>query len=259
MMKPKLSRTYLNTLLAGLVGLLTLVLVLLYLIQSSDLFSLDRVAAESRAAQSKLEAIEFKQQIGLLENVNKQQQVQFEAQRNAQLNEAIALKKTIAELRQQLQDSLQAQQATESKLDSTEHEVEKLTLELDKNRSRMSEQQLLVDSSDARLQTLRDQLEEEKRFTEQVRAAHEKDKIRLLEVTTELADKKRELVRSKRELAGNQQMLNARTRELTINQGRRNDNARRNQALEQQVNLLNEEVRLLRERIREQEIAATQG
>lgn len=117
----------------------------------------------------------------------------------------------------------------------------------------------MLSSTDASLQALKAQLVEEKRFTKQVRAEHEKDKIRMLEITRELAVKKRELVRNKRQLSNNQQALNARTRELAINTGRQNDQARRHQSLELQLTLLNEEVRILRERIREQEIAATPG
>lgn len=258
-MKLKLSRFYLNTLLAGLVGLLTLVLMLLYLIQSSDLFSSQRGVDNSEIVAREVIKLELKQKIGVLQNLNEQQTLQHEAQRTTMLNESLQLKRQVAELQNLLQQAEQARLAAETVLETERRQAEKLTLQLQDEKARVAAQQTRVNTSDSRLQEIEKKLLEEKQFTATVRAKHEQDKIRLLNLSNELADKKRELVRNKRQLAKNEQSLYAKTRELAISKGKQSDQTRQNQSLSRQVSLLNEELRALRQRIREPEIASTPG
>ena len=249
----KISNLYLNTLLAGLVVLLTFILILLYLMQSDNVLASRNTPRIQIAAPSSNVIKEVENKISALENRVARETEQTVEQRSAHHLQIKQFEQQVSDLKLELEQSKLAEQKAQTELGLVKNLGEQLALKLSSEESRATQapakqlqlqgpsqgaSQVPSTGSDSKIQELEIALDQEKRYIKTIRANYEKDKIRMLDLANELQKKKSELVKSKRRLALGSQALTEKSRELSISNGRFNDAVRRNEFLNSKVSRL---------------------
>lgn len=140
-MSLKISNLYLNTLLGGLVVLLTFVLILLYLMQSSNVLANRNTSKVQLTAPSNTDIQGIENKIGVLENLIRKEEVRAREQQIAHDQQMDRLKIQITELEIQLEKSKVAEQKVQEQLELEKSLAEQLAQQLDSNKLRMQEQQ----------------------------------------------------------------------------------------------------------------------
>jgi DNA repair exonuclease SbcCD ATPase subunit len=253
----KISSLYLNSLLAGLIVLLTFVLALLFLIQPGDKLP-ERYtygADDTPATYGEIEEIETK--IAALESLVAKEKILAAEQMRIQTAREQKLKTQLSGLATQLDASTMLVQQTQDLLNQEKDLAEQLNLQLEIEKARALTQETSLTSSSAEVLMLVKNLKLEKGYIQSLQAGYEAEKLKLLNTADELEQKKRELVRNKRELAISKEALASKKRELTISKGRVDDMARKNQSLNRKLSILNSDPSIIRQTSQDQAFTAS--
>jgi DNA repair exonuclease SbcCD ATPase subunit len=243
----KISSLYLNSMLAGLIVLLTFVLALLYLMQPGNKLP-ERYTYgtdETPATYGEIEEIETK--ITALEILVAKGKTLAEEQMRIQAAREQKLMTQLSDLATQLDTSTMLAQQTQDLLDQEKDLAEQLNLQLEIEKARALTQETSLTSSSAEVLMLGRNLQLEKDYIQSLQAGYETEKLKLLNTADELEQKKRELVRNKRELATSKEALASKKRELTISNGRIDDMSRKNQSLNRKLSILNSDPSIIRQ------------
>lgn len=250
----KISSSNLNSMLAGLVALLTFVLVLLYLVQPG---AESYTYSESNAPATYAEIQDIEQQITALENLVATEKTLAAEQETLQTGVRNGLKKQISDLTAQLQDARETSKNNQMLLDQEELLAKQLSIQLQALKVQTLEQASSQTSSDAEVLLLDKSLELEKNYVQSLQIDYETEKLERSKLEDELEQKKRELVRSKRDLAKSKQALMTKKRELTISQSRINDISRKNESLNRKLSILNNDANSIRQTSQDKTLAST--
>jgi len=250
----KISSFNLNSLLAGLVTLLTFVLVLLYIIQPGT-ESYTYTGDNSPATYAEIQEIE--QQITALEKLVSTEKIQAAEQETLQVGIRNGLKKQISELTAQLEDARKIAKKNQGLLDQEKLLAEQLDIQLKALKFQTLEQAGSLTSSDAEVLLLDKSLQLEKNYVQSLQIDYETEKLERSNLEDQLEQKKRELVRSKRDLAVSKQALTTKKRELTISQSRINDILRKNESLNRKLSILNNDANSIRQTSQDKALASS--
>jgi hypothetical protein len=125
-MSLKFSNLYLNTLLGGLVVLLTFVLILQYLMQSSNVLANRNTSKVQLTAPSNTDIQGIENKIGALENLIRKEEVRAREQQIAHDQQMDRLKIQITELEIQLEKSKVVEQKVQEQLELEKSLAEQL-------------------------------------------------------------------------------------------------------------------------------------
>lgn len=253
----KISSFYLNSLLAGLVVLLTFILVLLYLMQSDNKIPTRYTSGLEPAPATYAEIEDIESQITALENLVEQEKISSAKQQSAQAERILKLKEQLSDTTKLLEASRATAQQAQEQLDQKQDLVEQLGSQLESETTRSLEQETTLASSSEKVEMLGKTLQQEKDFILSLRMEHEADKLKLVGLAAELDQKKRQLIRNRRELSKSNQALAAKGRELTISKGKNSDVERKNALLNRKISILSNEAKTIRQTSRDQSLVAS--
>ncbi len=253
----KISSLYLNSLLAGLVVLLTFVLVLLYMMQSDNKIATRYTSGPEPAPATYAEIEDIEAQITALENLVEQEKISSAKQQSAQAGHILKLKEQLSDTTKQLESSRTTAQQAQEQLDQKSDLLEQLGSQLESKTIRSLEQKTTLASSSKEIEILGKNLQQEKDFILSLRMEHEADKLKLAGLADELDQKKRQLIRNKRELSRSNQALASKDRELTISKGKISDVERKNALLNRKISILSNEAKTIRQTSRDQSLVAS--
>lgn len=241
----KISGFYLNSLLAGMVVLLTLVLVLLYIIKPGAKQYSYNQHNDAPATYAEVQDIEL--QITALEKLVATEKSQAAEQKAIQDRLMNGLRKELSDHKAQLKESRATTQEHRELLDQEITLTEQLNLELESVKTQAQVQASSLTSSDAEVLLLDKNLQREKDYTQSLRIDYEAEKLKRVALEGKLQQKKRELIRNKRALELSQKSLASKQRELSLSTTRNNDIRRNNESLNRKLSILNNDAKALRQ------------
>ncbi len=253
----KISRFYLNTLLSGIVVVLTFSLAIAYLVQPASELPEQYTYGTDDTPATYSEIQEIDSKITALETLMAEEQAQAKKHKSKQAERIRELKMQLEEKTSQLVASQETENLTKVMLSHEQDTTEQLSIQLSGEKARAREQEINLTSNSAQVLMLDKTLQQEKDYVLRLSAKFEAEKMRLLAVSEELDLKKSELVKNKRELASTYRALTKKKRELTISQGKINDINRKNELLNRKMIILNAESNNLRQTSRGKTIAAS--
>jgi chromosome segregation ATPase len=243
-----ISRFHFNSILIGLLLVLTLALALLYLTQPP-------IKLTNQGTHSTYQKID--QKIATLEALFTREQAQSDFQKNKLAERIIQLNELLEERTDQLAASQENTQKTRRLLISEQVITEQLSKQLNGEKARTRDHETNLTSNSAQILMLEKTLQQEKDYVLRLQAEFEAEKMQLLAVREELDLKKRELVRFKRNLTTSNRTLTAKKRELSISQVKINDFKRKNDSLNRKILILNSESTTLRQTSQRETIASS--
>ncbi len=241
----KISSFYLNSILAGMVALLTLVMVLLYIIKPGAEQYSHTGADNAPATYAEVQEIEL--QISRLEKLVASEKSQAAEQKAIQDGLIDGLRKQLSDIKVQLKESRATAQEHQQRLDQEKALTEQLNLELESAKTQAQAQASSLTSSGAEVQVLDKDLQREKNYSLSLRADYEAEKLKRVAIEDTLQQKKRELIRSKRALESSQKSLATKQRELTLSTSQNNDIRRKNESLNRKLSILNSNTGAIRQ------------